>query len=209
MRDLDPAGAKREREIDHAADPVDVGAVHHGVHGERQLVPNDLGRECPLPGKRAVIAGDVVGGCSIAVLDGYLHVVEPGLGERAKGLVPDPDRGGDEIGIETGGMGAGGDVYEVPPRAGLAARQMHLEDAKAGRLAEDAPPSRGVEFVLSRIERERVRAIGAAERRWVSSASRPSGLCTIVELDSATGPLIQCSVRPLSFSMGNGTATGT
>jgi hypothetical protein len=67
--DFDPAGPEREREIDHAADPVDIGAVHHSVHGERQLVPDDLGGERPLPGKRAVIAGDVVSGCSVAVLD--------------------------------------------------------------------------------------------------------------------------------------------
>jgi hypothetical protein len=141
--------------------------VHHGVHGERQLVPNDLGRECPLPGKRAVIAGDVVGGCSVAVLDGDLHVVEPDLGERAKGLGRDPDRGGDEIGIETGGMGAGGDVHEVAPRAWLAARQMHLQDTKPRRLAENAYPGCGVELVFSRIERKRVGAIRAAERTAV------------------------------------------
>ena len=67
---------------------LDVGAVHDGVHGERQLVPNDLGCECPLSGKRAVVAGDVVGGRGVAVLDGDLHVVEPGLGERAKAVDP-------------------------------------------------------------------------------------------------------------------------
>src|SRR5258707_9838270 len=32
-------------------------------------------------------------------------------------------------------------------------------------------------------------------QRWVSSASRPSGLCTIAEPDNATGRLIHCSVR--------------
>jgi hypothetical protein len=37
MRNLDPARAKREREIDHLADPVDVGTVHHRIHGEREL----------------------------------------------------------------------------------------------------------------------------------------------------------------------------
>jgi hypothetical protein len=31
-------------------------------------------------------------------------------------------------------------------------------------------------------------------------------LCTIAELDNATGRLIQCAVRPLSFSKGNGAA---
>jgi hypothetical protein len=48
-------------------------------------------------------------------------MVEPGLGERAEGLVRDADRGGDEIGVETGGMGAGSDIDEVAARAGLAA----------------------------------------------------------------------------------------
>src|SRR5215813_4043837 len=94
-------------------------------------------------------------------------MVEPGLGQRAEGAVRDADRGGDEIGVETGGMGAGRDVDEVAARARLAARQMHLQDAKPRRLAEDAHPGRGVELVLSRIEREWVGAIGAAERTAV------------------------------------------
>jgi hypothetical protein len=78
---------------------------------EREVAAERIRDKVPLPGKRAVIAGDVVGGWSIAVLDGDLHVVEPGLGKRAKGLLRDSDRGGDEIGIEAGGMGAGGDVH--------------------------------------------------------------------------------------------------
>ena len=57
-----------------------------------------------------------------------------------------------------------GDVHEVAPRAGLAARQMHLQHAKLRRFAEDAQPGRGIELVRSCIERERVRAIRAAER---------------------------------------------
>ena len=93
VRDLDPARADREREIDHVANPVDVGTVHHRVHRERQLLPHDLRRQCPFPGQRAVIAGNVVGGCRVAVLDGDLHMIEPGLGQRAEGLVRDSDRG--------------------------------------------------------------------------------------------------------------------
>ena len=42
-------------------------------------------------------------------------MVEPGLGKRAKGLARDPDRGGDEIGVEPGGTRAGRDVDEVAP----------------------------------------------------------------------------------------------
>ena len=64
-------------------------------------------------------------------------------------------------------MGAGGDVHEVAPRAGLAARQMHLQDTKPRRLVKDAHPGRGVELVLSRVERERVGTIRAAERTAV------------------------------------------
>src|SRR6266566_4272321 len=42
-------------------------------------------------------------------------------------------------------------------------------------------------------------------QRWVSSASRPSGLCTIAEPDNATGRLIHCSVRgPIGTRAGPG-----
>jgi hypothetical protein len=41
---------------------------------------------------------------------------------------------------------------------------MHLQHAKLRRFAEDAQPGRGIELILSRIERERIRAIRAAER---------------------------------------------
>src|SRR5262249_19378427 len=105
-------------------------------------------------------------------------------------------------------MGAGGDVYEVPPRAGLAARQMHLEDAKACRLAEDASPSRGVEFVLSRIERERVRAIGAAERTAVGQlgeqAERLVAYCRTRSRPTTIDPIL-CP----AFVIFNGTAQQT
>jgi hypothetical protein len=46
-------------------------------------------------------------------------------------------------------------------------RQMHLQYTKLRRLAEDAQPSRRIELVLSRIERERVRAIRAAKQTTV------------------------------------------
>jgi hypothetical protein len=146
--------------------------MHHGVHGEQQLVPNDFGRERPLAGKRTVIAGDVVGGCSVAVLDRDLHMIEPGLGQRAEGLLGDPDRRGDEIGVETGRMGTGSNLHEVAPRARLTPGQMHLQHTKLRRLAEDAQPGRRIELVLSRIERERVRAVRAAERTAVGQLSK-------------------------------------
>src|SRR5262249_41151148 len=88
-----------------------------------ELVQHDLGCECPFPGKCARIAGDVVGGPSVAVLDRNLHMVEPSLSQCVEGLVRDPDRGGDQIGVKAGRMGTVGDVDEIAPRTGLAARQ--------------------------------------------------------------------------------------
>ncbi len=58
-------------------------------------------------------------------------------------------------------MGPGGNVHEIAARTGLAAQQMHLQDAKLRRFAEHPRPCRGVEFVPSRIERERVRNTGS------------------------------------------------
>ena len=78
-----------------------------------------------------------------------------------------PTRRGDEIGVEAGGMGAGRDVDEVAPRARLAAGQVHLQHAERRRLAEHARPGRGIELAPRAVERERVRAIGAAERTAV------------------------------------------
>src|SRR5438093_13621461 len=42
VRNLDAARAKREREIDHLGDPVDVGTMHDRIDGEEELVPHDL-----------------------------------------------------------------------------------------------------------------------------------------------------------------------
>jgi hypothetical protein len=61
-------------------------------------------------------------------------------------------------------MRAGSDVDEIATRARFAARQVHLQHPRLRRFAENAQPGRGVELVLPCIERERVRAIRAAER---------------------------------------------
>ena len=164
MRDLDTVCSQCEREIDDIADPVDVGAVHHCVHRERELMPNDRGGERPFPGECARVAGNAIGGLGVAVLDRDLHMIKPGLHQPSQHAFRDPDGRGDEIGIQTRRMSAGSDIDEIAPRAGLATRQMHLQHAQFSRFAQYTQPSRGIELVLSRIERERVRAIGAAER---------------------------------------------
>jgi hypothetical protein len=111
VRNLDAARAEREREIHHLGDPVDVGAMYDRIHREEELAPDDLGRECAFPDKCARIAGDVVGGLSVAVLNRNLHMVEPSLSQCAEPLLGDPDRGGDQIGVKAGRMGAGSDVH--------------------------------------------------------------------------------------------------
>ena len=45
MRDLDAAGAERQREVDHVGDALDIGAMHDDVDGERQTEPHRLGGE--------------------------------------------------------------------------------------------------------------------------------------------------------------------
>ncbi len=91
-------------------------------------------------------------------------MVEPGLHQSSQHAFRDPDGGRDQIGIKTGRLSAGGDIYEIAPRAGLATRQMHLQHPQFSCFAEYTQPNRNVELALSRIERERIRAIGAAER---------------------------------------------
>ena len=58
--------------------------MHHHVDGERQAELHDFGRERALARRGAVIAGDMVGGFLLAVLDRDLHVIEAGVGERCK-----------------------------------------------------------------------------------------------------------------------------
>ena len=89
MRDLDTAGAERQRKVDHLTDAIDTGAMHDRVHGEWQLEPHNLGRQRLLAREGAIIAGDMIGGWRLAVLDRNLRVVEPCLGERAQGLARD------------------------------------------------------------------------------------------------------------------------
>jgi hypothetical protein len=69
VRDLDTARAERDRERHHVLGVIDVGAVHHSVDGERDLEINDFGGERALAGEGAFVAGDAVGGRTLAVLD--------------------------------------------------------------------------------------------------------------------------------------------
>ena len=89
--------------------------MHHGIYGERQIELHDLGRKRALSGEGAVIARDMVGGRSDAVLNGNLHVIETGRCERGKTLRREADGGRDEIAIESGLVGGGRDRQEIAP----------------------------------------------------------------------------------------------
>src|SRR5258708_40269040 len=60
-----------------------------------------------------------------------------------------------------------GELDEVARCGRLAAREMHLQHAERGRLVEYARPCGGVELVGAPFKRDRIGAIGAAERTAV------------------------------------------
>src|SRR5215211_4662001 len=164
MRDLDAARPQRQGQLHHVGHALDIGAVHDGVDGEREAEPHHLGGSGSLALISAAITGDLVRGGGRAVLDRDLNVVEPRLIEGGEGLGGEADRGGDQVGIETRRARGGGDLDEVAPGGRLAARQVHLQHTERGCFAKDARPGGEVELVLARIERERIGAIGTAER---------------------------------------------
>ena len=163
MRDLDARGAEGERQFHHRFDARDIGAMHHHVDGERQAELHDFRRKRALARRGAVIAGYMIGGFLLAVLDRDLHVIETGIGQRIQDLRRQTDRRGDQITVETGLARALDDIGEVAPRRRLAAREMHLQHAEGRRFAEHAGPGGAVELVGARVERERVRAIGTPQ----------------------------------------------
>ena len=46
------------------------------------------------------IAGDAVARGRLRILDGELHMIEAGVGERLHALLRQPDAGGDQIGVK-------------------------------------------------------------------------------------------------------------
>src|SRR5437764_2658020 len=151
MRDFDPAGAQSKRKIHHRPDALEIGSMHDGIDRERQLEPHNLSRQRALARESTFVAGYTIGGCRFAVLDRYLHVIEAGLAECCQGFLADADRRGDQIGVEPGSMRGGRDLDEVAACAGLAARQMNLQDAESRRLLEYPRPGRAIELAIPRI----------------------------------------------------------
>src|SRR5262249_17601134 len=117
-----------------------------------------------LADKGAVIAGDVVGGFRIAVLDRDLNVIKPCLVQLSEPLGGEANARSDEIGVEAGEVGGGSDVDEIAPCRRLTAGEMNLQHPEPGRLVEHACPRRLIKLRLPRLERERIGAVGTTER---------------------------------------------
>ena len=61
-------------------------------------------------------------------------------------------------------MGRSSELDDVTPCRRLSARKMDLEHAEVSGLGKYPSPGRSVDFVPARLESDRVRAIGTAER---------------------------------------------
>jgi hypothetical protein len=106
----------------------------------------------------------MVGGLFIAVLYRYLHVIETGITKRGKRLRRETDRRCDQVAVKARITCRLGDFWQVAPRRGLTSGQMDLQNAKRGRFPKNPRPGRGVELVVAPVERQRIRAVGTAER---------------------------------------------
>ena len=91
-------------------------------------------------------------------------MVEPRLDQFAPKLLADPDAGGDEVGVEPGLRGSADDLGDVAPRRRLAAGEMHVQRAERGGFAEHPLPGLGVELGARALQRQRIGAMGTAER---------------------------------------------
>ena len=114
-------------------------------------------------GGGAGIGADPLGVLGVDVLERDLDVIEPALGEILEAGAIERDGGGDQVRVETGLGRRRDDVLEVLPRGGLAAREMHLEDAHLAGLLHHRAPHLGGELLVDALELDRIGAIGALQ----------------------------------------------
>src|ERR1700730_3628779 len=91
VRNFDALRFQRDSEIDHFADPPNIGAMHDRIDRERQAEPHDFASERMFALERAAIARNVIRGYGVGVLDRDLDVVEAGLPQIAHGARCDTD----------------------------------------------------------------------------------------------------------------------
>ena len=113
----------------------------------------------------------------VHVLQRKLDMIEPDFLQPREAGAIEPDRRGDQVGVEPGVARGCDDLDQVAPRRGFAAGQMDLQHAHRGRLAKHARPCRGVQFIgaIVRVSAGSSNTGQARGQRCVSSASSPSG----------------------------------
>lgn len=145
VRDLDAARAQRQGQLYHRLDAPDIGAMHDQIDGQRKTEAHDLAGNRTLAGGCALVAGDVIGGCLLEVLDRYLHVIEA-FGEC---LRRQPDARRDQVAVEARITRRLDDFVQVAPRRGLTSGQMDLQNAERGRFPENPCPGRRIDLVVA------------------------------------------------------------
>ena len=166
--DFEPARAEFERQTDEGADLMQIAAMDDRVDGQRQASVGHHRREGALALPRTVIMTEPVVGFLVGALEGQLRMIEPGFDEFVHQFLADPDAGGDEVGVEPTLRGVTGELDDIASRRRLAAGEMHMQGAERGGLAEHALPRFGVDLGAGPFQRQRIGAIGAAERTAVS-----------------------------------------
>ncbi len=184
VRELHPVGAERDRQVGDLAEALDIGAVQHGVDGERQSGAGEQGGRGELalvpggtlePGQ----PGDAVGLPGVGVLDGQLHVVQPGRGEFGGAVTVQRQTAGDQVGVEAELPGVRDDGDQIAAEQRLAAGEVDLEHTEPARLVEHPQPLPGVQFLPLPDEFDRVGAVvalqGAAVGEFGDQAERGGG----------------------------------
>ena len=162
--DFEPARAEFERQTDEGADLMQIAAMDDRVDGQRQAGLGHHRRESALALPRAVVMAEPVVGLFVGALEGELRMVEPGLDKFVDQLLANPDARGDEVGVESALRRVPGEFGDVAPRRRLAAGQMHMQGAERGGLAKHPFPRFRVDLGPGPLQRQRIGAIGAAER---------------------------------------------
>ena len=111
--------------------------------------------------------GDAVGHHGLVALETDLHVAEPGIGQRGQLFLGQQHRRGNEIAVQPDIGRVLHQFDQILARGRLAAREMDLQHADFGELAQNLLPFLGRQFAAAAVELDRVGAIGALQRAAV------------------------------------------
>src|SRR5579871_4988335 len=143
---------------------MQVLAMHHRIHGEREI---ELARpfcHFELLPVRIPEPRDAIGDHGFVALEADLDMAKPGIGEIAEPLARQQHGRGDEVGVEPDAVGVLDQFDEVLACGRLAAGEMHLQHTDLGELGQHLLPFLGCELGRTAVELDRVGAIGALQR---------------------------------------------